>query len=161
MELHLCLRRMDLMKEPVQALPLLGRDSSRTWRAFSRAAFTQYLTEAGAARSKTSWCAMVCRLPSHRVPDLISKITGIPSDAFLDVWGYNSLENCSVAKRFSRAAKRQCTRVEDVAYSLMGLFKINMPLLYGEGINAFRRLQEEILKEFDDNSILAWTVSNT
>jgi hypothetical protein len=35
----------------------------------------------------------------------------------------------------------------------MGLFKINMPMLYGEGDAAFRRLQEEIMRNSDDSSI--------
>lgn len=38
----------------------------------------------------------------------------------------------------------------------MGLFGVNMPLLYGEGPKAFRRLQEEIIKESNDQSILAY-----
>jgi hypothetical protein len=37
----------------------------------------------------------------------------------------------------------------------MGLFSINMPLLYGDGQNAFRRLQLEILNQTDDESIFA------
>ena len=49
------------------------------------------------------------------------------------------------------------TRTEDMAYCLMGLFNINMPLLYGEGNRAFLRLQEEIIKGNDDMSIFAWT----
>ena len=66
------------------------------------------------------------------------------------------LSNASVAQRMSWAAKRNCTRLEDVAYSLMGLFGINMPMLYGEGNNAFRRLQEEIVKSSNDLTIFAW-----
>jgi hypothetical protein len=38
----------------------------------------------------------------------------------------------------------------------MDLFGINMPLLYGEGTRAFIRLQEEILKSSDDESLFAW-----
>ena len=65
--------------------------------------------------------------------------------------------NCySVAARMSWAAHRHTTRPEDRAYSLLGLFGINMPLLYGEGINAFQRLQEEIISRTNDQSILAW-----
>jgi hypothetical protein len=56
----------------------------------------------------------------------------------------------------SWAAKRQTTKVEDCAYSLMGIFGINMPLLYGEGELAFVRLQEELMKVSDDYSIFAW-----
>ncbi|KAM5367595.1 hypothetical protein ACJZ2D_009963 [Fusarium nematophilum] len=61
-----------------------------------------------------------------------------------------------VAKRFSWAAGRETSREEDMAYCLMGLFDINMPLLYGEGAKAFIRLQEEIIKSTHDLSIFAW-----
>jgi hypothetical protein len=56
----------------------------------------------------------------------------------------------------SWAAKRCTTREEDTAYCLLGIFDINMPLLYGEGTKAFTRLQEEIIKKYDDDSIFAW-----
>jgi hypothetical protein len=55
----------------------------------------------------------------------------------------------------SWASRRQTTRIEDQEYCLMGLFGINMPLLYGEGPNAFLRLQLEILNKTDDHSIFA------
>ncbi|CAF9914377.1 MAG: hypothetical protein ALECFALPRED_009578 [Alectoria fallacina] len=66
----------------------------------------------------------------------------------------------SVAARMSWASKRQTSRVEDIAYSLMGLFDVNMPLLYGEGPKAFMRLQHEIVRNIDDESIFAWTDSS-
>jgi hypothetical protein len=56
----------------------------------------------------------------------------------------------------SWASKRETKRVEDVAYCLMGIFGINMPLLYGEGEKAFIRLQEEIMKMSDDHNLFAW-----
>lgn len=62
----------------------------------------------------------------------------------------------SVATKMSWASKRKTSRTEDIAYCLMGLFDINMPLLYGEGKKAFLRLQLEILKQSDDESIFAW-----
>jgi hypothetical protein len=43
-----------------------------------------------------------------------------------------------------------------MAYCLLGLFDINLPLLYGEGRKAFHRLQEEIIKQFDDHTIFLW-----
>jgi hypothetical protein len=67
-----------------------------------------------------------------------------------------SLEEVSVAKKFYWASKRTTTRREDEAYCLMGLFNVNMPLLYGEGSRAFFRLQQEITKATHDQSILAW-----
>jgi hypothetical protein len=57
----------------------------------------------------------------------------------------------------SWAAYRQTTRTEDRAYSLLGMFNICFPLMYGEGWRAFGRLQEEILKVSTDQSIFAWT----
>lgn len=56
----------------------------------------------------------------------------------------------------SWASKRQKIRTEDKAYCLLGIFGISMPLLYGEGGNAFTRLQEEIMRRSDDQTILAW-----
>ncbi|RPD61804.1 HET-domain-containing protein, partial [Lentinus tigrinus ALCF2SS1-6] len=66
------------------------------------------------------------------------------------------LHEVSVARRMSWAASRECTRVEDEAYSLMGIFDINMNTLYGEGRRAFVRLQEEVLKRIPDQSLFAW-----
>jgi len=67
------------------------------------------------------------------------------------------LSEWSVAQRMSWASKRTATRVEDVAYSLLGIFDVNMPLLYGEGQKAFRRLQEEIIRQTYDHTVFAWS----
>ena len=66
------------------------------------------------------------------------------------------LATTSVATRMSWAAGRETTREEDLAYCLLGIFDVNMPLLYGEGKKAFFRLQEQIVKKSNDQSILAW-----
>ncbi|GKZ31438.1 hypothetical protein AbraIFM66950_012048 [Aspergillus brasiliensis] len=89
--------------------------------------------------------------------DKLSKYTGIPAGILS---GEEDLDTSSVAQRMSWAAKRQTSRVEDRAYSLMGIFNINMPLIYGEGENAFIRLQEEIMRISDDQSLFAWTSSD-
>ncbi|KAI1805154.1 HET-domain-containing protein [Daldinia bambusicola] len=83
---------------------------------------------------------------------LLSDITNIPKKA-LDTGDFSKF--CAAA-RLSWAAKRKTTRIEDVAYSLLGLLEVNMPLLYGEGNKAFVRLQEEIIKSRNDDSLLAW-----
>ena len=83
---------------------------------------------------------------------VISEITGIPSIFLLG----DDLEHASVAQRMSWASKRETTRIEDIAYSLMGMFGIYMPMLYGEGERAFIRLQEEIMKVSNDHSLFAW-----
>ena len=52
-----------------------------------------------------------------------------------------------VNERMSWAERRQTTREEDKAYSLLGIFDIHMPLIYGEGREkALKRLREEIDK---------------
>ena len=63
---------------------------------------------------------------------------------------------CSVAQRMSWAAERITTRVEDRAYSLMGLFDVYMPMIYGERERAFLRLQQHIIQKSKDESIFAW-----
>ncbi|KAM0283969.1 hypothetical protein ACHAO9_009497 [Fusarium lateritium] len=67
------------------------------------------------------------------------------------------ISSACIAKRFSWAAGRNTTRVEDIAYCLLGICNVHLPMLYGEGENAFRRLQEEIVRTTYDLSILAWT----
>ncbi|KAH7088930.1 heterokaryon incompatibility protein-domain-containing protein [Paraphoma chrysanthemicola] len=62
----------------------------------------------------------------------------------------------NVAVRMSWAAGRQTARLEDEAYCLMGLFGVNMPLLYGEGRRAFMRLQEEIMRSTEDYTLFLW-----
>ncbi|KAK3334095.1 HET-domain-containing protein [Cercophora scortea] len=71
------------------------------------------------------------------------------------------LSTIPVAQRMSWAANRQTTRVEDLAYCLLGIFGVQIPLLYGEGSKAFIRLQEEIVKESNDLSLFAWRNPST
>ncbi len=54
---------------------------------------------------------------------------------------------CSIAGRMSWAAERKVGREEDMAYSLLGLFDINMPMIYGERKEKpFLRLQRAIIE---------------
>ena len=80
----------------------------------------------------------------------LSSITGIQQNHIIEH------TSASAAQKMSWASGRKTTRLEDMAYSLMGIFDVNMPLLYGEGSNAFIRLQHEIVKISDDESIFAW-----
>lgn len=84
----------------------------------------------------------------------INATTGIDSDILLK---RRPLREFSIAQRMSWAASRVTTRTEDIAYCLLGIFDVNMPLLYGEAEKAFSRLQEIILETSDDESIFAWT----
>ncbi|PMD16890.1 hypothetical protein NA56DRAFT_730642, partial [Hyaloscypha hepaticicola] len=73
---------------------------------------------------------------------VISQITGIA-----DLVCY---KEASVAQKMSWASYRETTRIEDLSYCLLGLFGVHMPPLYGEGENAFMRLQREIMNTTDD-----------
>ncbi|KAK4121509.1 HET-domain-containing protein [Parathielavia appendiculata] len=83
----------------------------------------------------------------------LESITGILASVLA---GSSRLANVSVGVRMSWAANRETTRPEDMAYSLLGIFDVNMPMIYGEGEKAFRRLQEEIIRQSNDLTIFAW-----
>ena len=69
---------------------------------------------------------------------------------------FEDFRRASVAERLRWASARKTTRVEDCAYSLMGLFGVSMDMRYGEEEMAFRRLQEAIIGRSADDSIFAW-----
>ncbi|KAL8406652.1 hypothetical protein RB596_005215 [Gaeumannomyces avenae] len=83
----------------------------------------------------------------------IHNITRIPAVVLED---REATFSCCIAQRMSWAAGRVTKRAEDIAYCLLGLFRVNMPMLYGMGKRAFLRLQEEIIKDTNDLSIFAW-----
>jgi hypothetical protein len=83
----------------------------------------------------------------------ISYITGIDNAVLLDP---SKVFGEAFATCMFWAAKRETSRPEDIAYCLMGIFGVHMPLLYGEGKRAFRRLQHELLKLNSSHSLLTW-----
>ena len=83
----------------------------------------------------------------------ISRITEISLKV---LEGKTRLNDLTIAERMSWASKRETSRDEDRAYSLLGIFGVSMPMFYGEGNKAFLRLQEEIIKRSDDHTIFAW-----
>lgn len=73
----------------------------------------------------------------------IHQRTGIPLSALQGT----SLSHFSIDEKFVWAESRQTTREEDKAYSLLGIFGVHIPLIYGEGeMHAVRRLRAEISK---------------
>ncbi|KAH7393735.1 hypothetical protein BKA64DRAFT_724800 [Cadophora sp. MPI-SDFR-AT-0126] len=77
----------------------------------------------------------------------IGEVTGIPARALRG----SPLSDFSVDERLSWAASRETFRQEDKAYSLLGIFNVNMSLIYSEGKeNAFRRLKKKIQKSLTD-----------
>ncbi|KAI0100487.1 heterokaryon incompatibility protein-domain-containing protein [Nemania sp. FL0031] len=87
----------------------------------------------------------------------LSQITGIDMSALVDS-AY--LSGIPVGRKMSWASTRKTTRIEDIAYCLLGIFDINMPLIYGEGVKAFFRLQEEIAKQYNDLSLFSWVANS-
>jgi hypothetical protein len=85
--------------------------------------------------------------------EAISELTRIPTDILLNK---TDILRATIAERMSWASNRQTKRKEDLAYCLLGIFDVNMPLIYGEGEKAFRRLQEEIIKRSNDLTIFMW-----
>ncbi|KAI6023006.1 hypothetical protein PISMIDRAFT_118869, partial [Pisolithus microcarpus 441] len=89
----------------------------------------------------------------------LNNITRIPKEVLINERVLRSIrpfERPCVAHIVSWAAGRKTTREEDRAYSLLGLFGVNLPMLYGEGSKAFQRLQLEIIRFSSDHSIFAW-----
>lgn len=87
----------------------------------------------------------------RRLSRKLEKRTRIPEQVLLDPV---ARRDHSVAARMSWAGGRQTTRVEDRAYSLLGLFDINnMPLVYGEGQKAMSRLHQHIMDTRQDDTI--------
>jgi hypothetical protein len=83
----------------------------------------------------------------------LAEVTSIPVSVLV---GEELPSERFVAERMSWASKRTTTRIEDTAYCLLGIFNVNIPLLYGEGSRAMIRLQEEILKRDEDYSLFLW-----
>ncbi|KAF2095361.1 HET-domain-containing protein, partial [Rhizodiscina lignyota] len=91
----------------------------------------------------------------------LSYITGVPVPILRNAAQLMSpIRGPCAANKMSWAANRATSRVEDTAYCLLGLFGVNMPLLYGEGSRAFTRLQEEIIRISDDHSIFVFEASD-
>lgn len=89
---------------------------------------------------------------SASIMRIVSDITGIDHHHFR----YFSPGLFNVREKMLWASFRKTTRIEDVAYSLLGIFDISMPIAYGEGKRAFRRLMEVIVNDCREWQIFAW-----
>jgi hypothetical protein len=87
--------------------------------------------------------------------EVIEKVTGIDGH----ILDGEDPRTCNAAVRMSWASRRETSRLEDEAYCLIGLFDVNMPLIYGEGRRAFRRLQEEIMRVEEDYTLFVWSAT--
>ncbi|KAK3305078.1 uncharacterized protein B0T15DRAFT_383696, partial [Chaetomium strumarium] len=130
------------------SIPSLSADDNSSWEVAFRSSkwFTRgwTLQELIAPSSVEFFSKEGVRLGNRRsLEQDIYDTTGIPVGALRG----SPLSQFSVSERMAWIEKRNTTRKEDKAYSLLGIFDIHMPLIYGEGENnAFRRLREEINK---------------
>jgi hypothetical protein len=96
-------------------------------------------------------------IPNHKEsPEIISEMeeaTGVSARALMALRpGLNDIR-----EKLRLASTRQTTRVEDSAYSLLGIFSMSIPVVYGEGDKALGRFLAQLLTSSGDTSILAWT----
>ena len=96
-------------------------------------------------------------IPNHKEsPEILSEMeeaTGISARALMAL--RPGLDD--IREKLYLASRRQTTLVEDAAYSLLGIFSISLPVVYGEGDQALGRLLAQLLTSSGDTSILAWT----
>lgn len=97
----------------------------------------------------TNWQLMGSK---KRLAPQLEQVTGI-SATYLT--GAEDFRTACIAAKMSWMAGRQTGREEDMAYSMLGIFNISMTVQYGEGTNAFMRLQEQLLTK-NDESLFAW-----
>lgn len=86
---------------------------------------------------------------------ILQAVTGI-NGKYLT--GENPIQTASIANRMSWMAGRNTKEVEDIAYSMLGILGITMTPQYGEGKNAFMRLQKTLMETSPDESIFAWAL---
>ncbi|KAF8546461.1 hypothetical protein OG21DRAFT_1119921 [Imleria badia] len=96
-------------------------------------------------------------IPNHKEsPEIISEMeeaTGVSARALMAL--QPDFED--IRQKLRLASTRQTTKIEDAAYSLLGIFNLALPVVYGEGESALGRLLSQLLTGSGDTSILAWT----
>ena len=96
-------------------------------------------------------------IPNHKEsPEIISEMeeaTNVSAEALRAL--RPGLEG--IREKLCLASQRETTLVEDAAYSLLGIFSVSLPIVYGEGDQALGRLLAQLLTSSGDTSILAWT----
>ncbi|KAF8553582.1 hypothetical protein OG21DRAFT_1604034 [Imleria badia] len=96
-------------------------------------------------------------IPNHKEsPEIISEMeeaTGVSARFLMALRpGLHDIR-----EKLCLASTRQTTRVEDAAYSLLGIFSMSLPVVYGEADQALGRFLGQLLTSSGDTSILAWT----
>ncbi|KAF8129238.1 hypothetical protein EV363DRAFT_1432643 [Boletus edulis] len=96
-------------------------------------------------------------IPNHKEsPEILSEMeeaTGISAQALMAL--QPGLDD--IREKLCLASTRETTLLEDEAYSLLGIFSLSLPVVYGEGDQALGRLLSQLVTSSGDTSILAWT----
>jgi hypothetical protein len=96
-------------------------------------------------------------IPNHKEsPEIISEMeeaTGVSAQALMAL--RPGLDD--IREKLRLASTRKTTRVEDAAYSLLGIFSMSLPVVYGEGDKTLGRFLAQLLTSSGDTSIFAWT----
>jgi hypothetical protein len=139
--------------------PIINETSFQSSCWFSRGWTLQELVAPKIVEFYCQKWSVIGRKGDNALCRTISNASGVSEEVLKKP---ESMQDFSVAQKFAWAASRETTRPEDQAYSLLGLFGVNLPPLYGEGQHrAFRRLQLEIMKVTNDHTIFAWDRDST
>lgn len=141
-------------KADSESYPSSWEPAFRSSRWFTRGWTLQELL----APQKVNFFSRECKLLGgiSELLNLLHSITKLPAAVLTGA----PLEGFPIEERLAWTKDRVTTREEDKAYSLLGMFGIFMPLIYGEGeANAFARLRKEIRERQytttgEDNPIL-------
>lgn len=147
---HVCYAFLSDLIPADAATPIDGRLQNCRW--FTRGwTLQELIAPQSLIIYDSGWTAVASR---EDIAEALADITHIDEKVLVN---REELWHTSVATRMSWASMRVTMREEDIAISLLGIFDINMPLLYGEGPKVFIRLQEEIIRTSNpsDHSVLA------
>ena len=94
-------------------------------------------------------------IPNHKEsPEIISEMeeaTGVSARALMALLPGSD----DIREKLCLASRRETTFIEDAAYSLLGVFSVSLPVVYGEGDKALGRLLAQLLTSSGDTSTLA------
>ncbi|KAF8846757.1 hypothetical protein BDZ45DRAFT_784977 [Acephala macrosclerotiorum] len=124
----------DKSHEPWEAIFWKSRWFTRGWifQEFIASALVEFFSKEGKLLGNKN------SLERH-----ICEVMGISARAFRG----SALSDFSVIERMSWATSRAITCKENMVYSLLGIFDVNIPLIYGEKkVKALKRFREEIEK---------------
>ncbi|KAG1735705.1 uncharacterized protein EDB91DRAFT_550753 [Suillus paluster] len=110
---------------------------------------------------KKDWTPYIDSKQNHKedpqVVKIISQTTSIDRNVLNHfVPGLRDVGPDEVKKRMGWLASRRTAKIEDMAYCMMGIFGVHMPVMYGEKKHAFVRLQKEIMNLTEDLSLFDW-----